>query len=128
MRNIDIKKGLTRRNFIIGGAVLVGGVAAAQFFGPDGSEDEYYTELWTGDEEECEEEEEELTLGERIAHIACAIALSAIDDTDGERILTSLGINGTSGDMFSFDGLQDETICDVTIDDGINVEEFLSEV
>lgn len=88
---------------IIGaGAVLAASVGGAFALGGSGSRDgdvsdEQMQTLFSGeDEPECDERFERLSLGDRIAHLACVLALTAINGDDYDSKLTQMGINGSA--------------------------------
>lgn len=85
------------------GAVAVMGVRSLLAGNGSGhSEEELVTEIYTGEEEECEEEPE-LTLGERIAHSACGICMSAVGQADYEDMLRKAGLYGETPGKYTWE-------------------------
>lgn len=95
---------MSRRGFLALGAAAttaLGFGILRTSSGTNHTEEELMETIYSGeDEPECEPPT--LTLGEKLAHTACAIALSAVGDTDGKDVLAKNGTGGSTGDKYQF--------------------------
>lgn len=84
-------------------AAVVGGSFATGWLGSGSDEREQMETLFSGEEEpECDERFEKLSIGKRIAHLACVLSLAAVGNEDYDKKLTDMGINGTGPFQYTY--------------------------
>lgn len=94
-------KNLSRRAALALGASAVAAGAAKLLLADQHDSQEEFETIYTG-EDECDEECEELSIGEKIAHATCAVAMTAYGQEDYATIIQNLGLWGKSPGLVTY--------------------------